>query len=334
MTEKREDRKTYLDILRVVAVFLVIYAHTRATGKRVYQHSENLINIWGGLFLDCLRCCNNWLFLMISGALLLKKDESIKTILVHRVLRMVMALSIFSVFYIIVEGKYVSIGQSILDILCGRVRNSFWFIYSYIGYLLLLPVLRTVAQNISDQHMKYLIIVFLIFDFVFSNVYAITSLPAIAVEFQLGKFLIYPLIGYYLSNHEQPKSTVLIMGIVSFVGLIICSLATYNEHINTGEWSENYIYRSESVCAIFMFCLAQRVIKSTNVRFWAAVSSAAFGIYFIAPYLLKKFKFIYTAIHRYLPVIPSNILFIMCIMLIATVLTLVLKKIPIIKKIL
>lgn len=332
--KKSSGRKTYLDVLRIVAVFLVIYAHSRATGKRIYESSGNIINIWGGLFLDCFRCCNNWLFLMISGALLLRKEESVRTILVHRVLRMIAALSLFSVFYEIVEGKYVSISGLCQDILYGNVKNSFWFIYSYIGYLLMLPVLRAVAQHITELQMKYLIALYLIFDFILPNIYAFTSLNPVGIQFLLGKFLIYPLIGYYLSNHEQSNRTIVVLGIVSCIGLILCSIASYNQYIDTGSWSEDYIYRSESVCAIFLFCLAQKIIKSTDVKFWAVLSSTAFGIYFMAPYLQDKLKFIFDHIHKFLPVIPSNMLFIICVMMIAAGITLILKKIPVLKRVL
>ena len=85
---KNTTREVYLDMIRIVAVFLVIFTHTGDIGSKLYVFGDygtlrNAIYIMA----DIIRCINVPLFFMVSGALLLGKKEAYKTLLKKRVLR-------------------------------------------------------------------------------------------------------------------------------------------------------------------------------------------------------------------------------------------------------
>lgn len=82
-------RYDYLDSLRVFAVFLVLFTHTGTIGNQIWSVTNNKLLLFISLPLDAYRCINTSLFLMISGALLLGKNESLRVLYKKRILRMI-----------------------------------------------------------------------------------------------------------------------------------------------------------------------------------------------------------------------------------------------------
>ena len=62
-------RKTYLDVLRILACFLVIFNHRR--GYTAYQNTTDMLSAFYYMFYTMVTRINVPLFFMISGSLLL-----------------------------------------------------------------------------------------------------------------------------------------------------------------------------------------------------------------------------------------------------------------------
>lgn len=102
MGSTEKQRYFYLDVMRVIAILLVLYTHTGELGNFIWTRlSFNNVQFWISIIGDNIRVANTSLFLMISGALLLGKEENISSIFRNKVLRMVAALFIFSAFYFV-----------------------------------------------------------------------------------------------------------------------------------------------------------------------------------------------------------------------------------------
>lgn len=95
----RGSRKLYLDLIRAVSIFLVIFNHTGIKGFMLYSVATQspLYPFYMFLSVACKPAVP--LFWMVSGALLLPKEESIGRVYRHRVLRMVIVLVLFSAIY-------------------------------------------------------------------------------------------------------------------------------------------------------------------------------------------------------------------------------------------
>ena len=90
------NRKLHLDILKVLAIFFVMFNHTGTEGFFLFSKSQG--SLWYGvyLFISIITKIAVPLFFMISGALLLNKMESWKHILKKRFLRYFIILVFFS----------------------------------------------------------------------------------------------------------------------------------------------------------------------------------------------------------------------------------------------
>lgn len=93
MKEKRLD----YEVLRLIAIVGVVFNHTSGRGFDLYMAEGcSGINYVGSLLLGILCKIAVPLFFLVSGGLLLAKEERIRTVLVKRVLRILLALVIFS----------------------------------------------------------------------------------------------------------------------------------------------------------------------------------------------------------------------------------------------
>ena len=98
LTETKKQRKIYFDLIRIVAIFLVLFTHTHELGSKLYTLREGDFVRLFYITLDCVRTINNPLLFMISGALLLGRDESVGQVCKKRILRFVIVLFVFHIF--------------------------------------------------------------------------------------------------------------------------------------------------------------------------------------------------------------------------------------------
>ena len=82
----------YFDALRILAILLVIFNHL--PGYTLYQTCAGP-KAWLYMLITMLTRINVPLFLMVSGALLLGRSESVPRLLRHRALRIVGAIVVF-----------------------------------------------------------------------------------------------------------------------------------------------------------------------------------------------------------------------------------------------
>ena len=111
--------KVYLDILRIIAIFLVIFNHAPGYNKAIgYYDGENIKNIIFYM-IGTFTKINVPLFLMVSGALLLGKEENWDVILKKRILRMFIVLLLAHLIIYIENICVVGIEKGSLFTLVG-----------------------------------------------------------------------------------------------------------------------------------------------------------------------------------------------------------------------
>lgn len=101
----KEKRIIYIDILRIVACLMVIFNHTNERGFLLFLNDGQGIPsfVW---HLLCATICKNGvpIFFMISGSLLLNKDESLRDTY-KRLPRIIIDVLLFSLLYFWIGAK-------------------------------------------------------------------------------------------------------------------------------------------------------------------------------------------------------------------------------------
>jgi len=180
------SRVIYLDALRAMAAFMVVVNHTNSYVFKVAAP-------WTGTWCFSIA----WyylskpavpLFVMVSGACLLPRLDSYRRVGL-RVLRMTGVLILFSYAYHL-WGLWLTHWdwRRVLDIpgfLAGvwekRVTDSFWYLYFYLGLLIMLPLLQRLASALHKKDLRYLIL----------------------LSFGLGA--LWPLLAHYIPSLRLPQ---------------------------------------------------------------------------------------------------------------------------------
>lgn len=190
MTKRK--RECYLDFLRIIACFLVILNHTPGyiASFEIDDSQKAVLIIWH-LFVEMVVKIGVPIFFMISGSLLFKKDMTYKDIF-RRIIKMFLILLIFSIIANIAATGHFYIPGFIRNFASATVDGAgpYWYIYTYIGLLLVMPFMRSVALKLTKTDVIYLIILRL----------SITGIVAILI-WLLN--IMYDS-NMYLSEHFQP----------------------------------------------------------------------------------------------------------------------------------
>ena len=174
-----------IDIIRIFAFIFIVMLHTlnRQYGLDVWMGGYAVISIGVNLFT------------MISGYLLLDKDEPVKDFLKKRLFNIIPLFLVFNVIYMF----FYNISPA--SLLRGKAIAAphFWYIYMILGLYLLTPWLRKVVMYAEKETLWVIVLWFL------CNI-----LNPYLRYFNLGEipfsnFPVTGFIGYYLSGYYFKK---------------------------------------------------------------------------------------------------------------------------------
>ena len=349
--KSNKTKKIYIEILRCIAIFLVIFNHTGLNGFQLYARTSNeiLYIIYLALAIICKIAVP--IFFMISGALLLKKEESIKEIYKKRVLRIVVVIIIASFFQYIWEIKEnfteFSIKEFFVTIYSKNIVSSYWFLYAYLGFLITLPFLRSLVKNMKKEYYYYLFALYIFYILVVPIVREITDIDLYS-QVKLGIFttnIIAPIAGYFCENilrKEKINKKVIIIGTIIVITIIaVAEILTRLEIKDTGnKRAQTYLSYGTILIAIYVYMLIKLIFENKKLpklleKAILIIGSCSFGVYLIERNIRELiFEKMILTLSPMIKNMPACIITILTIILIGTIITMILKKIPYVKKIL
>lgn len=276
------QKKIHLEALRVLAIIFVVFNHTPAFG---FPLSANADASWSELFMLCTSIADKIavpVFFMISGALLLAKKEALSVLLKKRVLRMLIVLMIF----LLAQNAFsyfsetLTLKQAAGNILKGDTpAPATWFLYAYLGFLLMLPLLRLLVEKMETQHFIYLVALHVILvEFIPVSHTPLTPLngwlPLTALHGNLINIYPYALLGYYLEHRvmlrDISKKAFVMLVSASLFAILIGALLTMSPLLISGHAPSEY--RSCFLGAILIPCifiyLASRKLSEIPLPKW------------------------------------------------------------------
>ena len=199
---KNNERKIYLDVLRILACFLVIACHTTSWG-----FDQKAINLnW---FLS-----TGWyiitktavpIFFMISGALYLNKDYSYKQILEKILKRILIPLLIFSALIYFrknTEISFQNLKSFIWAFLNCKILDYYWFLYTLIGLYIMTPFLRKMIKNLNNKDYMIFFGIWFVLQGIIPILENYTKLQVtnnFAIQITEG-YICYYILGHYIFN--------------------------------------------------------------------------------------------------------------------------------------
>lgn len=202
--ESNRNRKIYFDILKILAILSVFYVHTGADGMHYYETTKGLGHYVSFMLRELTHTCS-YMFFMISGALLLGKEERLKVVLGKRVVRYGVLILLASLTRLIVYGLINGTPLTIMGVINGiystYVIEQYWFLHAYFAFLLLLPFLRLIAKGLKKNTALYLFGLMVVVNFILPYIEIALDLGPVSVSLPLLEdIIVLPLMGYCIDS--------------------------------------------------------------------------------------------------------------------------------------
>lgn len=319
-------------------------------GSKIYTGLEP-----GGVYyifcigLDTLRIICVPLFLMLSGTLLLGKTESIFFIIKKRISRIFIVLIVFSFiqywWQIRTLESEISGSEFIYLFYTGNIRGTYWYLYCYLAYLLLLPMLRNIASFMNRKIFIYIIIISTFSDVLGLIAYEFSDLYCSFygyINIINGYAFLYPLLGYgaykYLQEKQLSWKEYIVLIILFTITLCGCSWLVYHEYVTKGVYSEAHIWRFTALLVVPVYMIIYDKVRRKHIsdhfaKLLATISNSCFGIYlcenFLEMYTLKIYNYVINICNIKL---LACIIYIFCTILLGTAIFSIVKRIPLVAK--
>ena len=345
-----KEKKVYLEILRLISLFGVIFVHTAWYGYFLYSlQTETKFVYCINMVASCMAKTCVPVFFMISGILLIPKEESIKELYIKRVARTCLILILISAFYcILYNHMYPEQGKSIADffsvIYAQEYITPLWFMYSYLAILILLPFLRKIALAMSTKEYYYLFVIALVYFYVIGFLNFFMNSELNLSLFIVERNILYVLLGYFmeyqLHKEQYNKKGCILLGSFTVISIIFSGIMTYLEFLRRGEYNETFIGRFEFIPTIFVLYIVVYLFKykkPIDSSSWKGKILVYFGSCTFCGYLFEEFfriKYIsiYDKLGGYIHPFLIFPIYALAVFLSAVLVSSILKVLPVVKK--
>ncbi len=344
--EKRLD----YEILRIVAIFGVVFNHTWVHGFDLYSVSGPGINFTASLILAILCKVAVPLFFMISGGLLLEKEESLRTLFQKRILRMVLVLLLFSALsygFKIHWGEVESPGvfDFIYRIWHEDMTIPYWYLYSYLALLLMLPLLRPMVKAMPNQAFVYLLGLHICYYGILTPIGYLFGFDTLSSDLflpMIERVIFYFLMGYYavhrFSWKLMTKKHLALLGVAAAAAVLIMYLLTWHDISSHGEITWDFKGTWLWIPTFFIYALIHQLVSwhppKRAAKLIEALGSCVFGTYLLEGILRVYLVRLCYALEPKIHVLPACFIWVFCVVICGMAITWVLKKIPGLKKLL
>ncbi len=284
---QKESTLPWVDFMRLIGAFLVVLAHIQSWGAD---------STWAREFYYTISRIGVPLFFLISGYLLLSRQEDLATFFRKRAARIVIPFLVWSIIYDFQgSGAFAEAGVTFegvlklfIRILRGPRAAHLWFFYSLIGLYLITPILRIFVSKARNAEILYYIALWFIAMPLLFIVEAFTPLKNGFEIFYAGGYVGYFLLGYLLGGSET-KPLLFWSALGLFIIGMLFTFAVF--HFNLPPQNNELVFRSYpslniilmSLGAFILIKAAGEKISPLLAQLSHAAGRASFGIYLIHP---------------------------------------------------
>lgn len=227
-------KHSWPDNLRIIATISMVLLHV--TSPILYKYGEISAGIWhaGNIIDSSVRFCVP-VFVMLSGALLLGKEYSLKEFLKKRVARVLFPFIFYSFIYIAYDIKKKPFKMDSVPYIWTKIASGaayhLWYIYMIVGLYLFIPVIGRWVRASTKKEISYFLVIWL-GTMTVSHPLIFKYKPNFDLSYFSG-FLGYLILGYYLSLFKLSsswKQAYSIMLILSGIAITVGGTFLYSQN--------------------------------------------------------------------------------------------------------
>ena len=348
--ENKAAKKVYIEYLRVAAMVAVVLSHIGSTAASDFPDSYHTPA--GALYSSVVNLLHFAVpvFFMISGALMLdsKKELTIEKLFKKYILKYAAVILVFGWGYAFIEEVFndrsISLGhfvRSFCNMLQRKTWAHMWYLYALLGILFLVPVLRLMVRHFSDEQMKYWIGISVLFLSIIPMVELWTGKRS-GIVFPLNReFSLYMLLGFWIEyGYIKISKKTAAAGIIISIPFLVAGAylkALYGINLGAGEYYSPAVLLY-SVCIFSLFKYSGKWAGLEGGKIHKAVgflSGVSFGVYLVQDWLIAQTETrLFEPLCQVLPAFAAVLAWEMIVFGIALAAVWVMRRIPVLKKLL
>jgi surface polysaccharide O-acyltransferase-like enzyme len=298
-----QKREFWADAMRALSIFLVVVIHSSA--KVLYDWGNVLELSWNfANLLNSFSRISVPLFVMISGAFLLNKNEGLLDFIKKRIPRIIIPWFCWGTLQLLYTYDFslnAILNNNIFSKLAATYFGGFWFMPMILGLYLITPIIKGFTKKATKQEYLYF---FVIWFFFASLIPTLNTSFGINISYQLPLFIQYLgyfVAGYYLVHKtKRYKFKMAQIDTLFIVSSLVITLGTYALTKNNLEFNASlyeYLNIPVLITSITGFISLKSILK--NKTFISSkiirnkitkISQASFGIFLSHSLILEIFS--------------------------------------------
>jgi len=346
----RPPRRVYIDLVRIIAILLVMFIHTNNKGAMLFLEKRESAFFGFYLFSDVFIRMAVPLFFMASGAVLMGREESYGTLLKKRFVRFAVVLVVASVMIYCYRCFRVhlltfSVPDFLKRLYSGDISTPYWYLYRYLAYILMLPLLRKLAAGMGDREFRWMFWMFALIralnyvDFLlWKDAASHENHFALLVNMD---YVFYPLMGWHIDTKQREgklngrTALALVAGSALAIG-ISCFMVCYKCDV-LNKWNKSTSESFHSILtfvptvAVFYLCGLWEQRHRPGPRLAGAITlvgGLTFGMYLLEYPCRHELVGVYYALEPVLHSYLASWVWIFTVFLLAGAAPFLLKKVP------
>jgi surface polysaccharide O-acyltransferase-like enzyme len=352
------QRILWVDIVRTVSAFGVIFTHVTMIivnywGKKPLLRGDE---VWWttSVFYAFLARSALGLFFMISGYLLLPSQTDTFTFLKKRLWKIIVPLVFWGTFYILWHSDYPqdpikAVKYIISSLAEGNLEFHMWFMYTFVGLYLFVPILSIFIRNAKESDIWYYVAIWFLLGPIFSLIFWTSGHFLALTQFgYFSGFIGFFLLGYLLGHRDFDRKWIIAIWILLPLWAAAETYGMYREtHIEKymgDQWFDTLTVHVAPYTALMFIALKGLGIRiqkqfrenSKAPAIWEALSRASLGIIlihvFVLEYMYKGIGNFHLAPYDFLPALSVPVVSIVCYLICLAIVNLI-QRIPILRNI-
>lgn len=282
-----------IEMLRAISCVMVIVIHVANYFSRAYGNITQGEYIFATL-CNALARVSVPCFLMISGALLLGRQDTIKQSL-KRTFRLFVALLAWSVIYYLFNVYYMRTPVVLRDILEVPAEAHLWYLYALIPIYFALPLLQWVCGKMKPWMEITILCIYVSITVILTVSTALSKIYDFHTEwFLIGRNLFYVFAGHVLMKYKDKiKGKAKGWLFVYLASCVLNAFLTFVFSYITGKHVIFFFWYRSAFIMIGAICFFLYMIKREHAwqgKYLSTFCECSFGIYLMHILFLDIFK--------------------------------------------
>lgn len=342
----RGEKQAYIEYIRATATLTVVFLHIVMTLPANYSVSE--LGIFNSAVFNGCYMPTKWAvpcFIMITGSLLLEPEHKMNKEKVFNYLkRMFLVLLIFGTGYALMELVFTNksfslsmIFKALKNTAEGNSWSHLWYIYVLIALYFLTIPFRYITEKADERVLTAFMGVLIVGNFIVPTINIVANIN-LKNYMILDEYTTYYLLGFWLKNKRvKIGKAVIFPGIIATMIMIMSELYSLNAYgavFDLNHQSEDILTLIQ-VVSVFLFIREICIDKNMKIgRMCSVVCKYSFAIYLVHPFFINLIYKLFKITPLTFSIGIGIVVLFIIVFLLSLLAAVVLKQIPIIKRIL